>query len=175
MNGRRVVTGTREPERMNTDTHHYRAATPDDAPACVALRGRTRENAFSEAQLRALGITVDSWRAGIRDGSLPGQVCCVGGRIVGYCFGARDRGEIVVLALLPKYEGRGIGRVLLERVVEALRARGFERLFLGCTTDPAARSYGFYRHLGWVSTGRLDEAGDEILEWRLAGGARRDA
>jgi hypothetical protein len=30
------------------------------------------------------------------------------------------------------------------------------------------RSYGFYRHLGWRSTGSFDDRGDEILEYRLA-------
>ncbi|WP_442906753.1 hypothetical protein [Janthinobacterium sp. 67] len=26
-----------------------------------------------------------------------------------------------------------------------LRAQGHQRLFLGCSSDPASRSYGFYR------------------------------
>ncbi|MOA68259.1 hypothetical protein D3C78_1957950 [compost metagenome] len=50
-------------------------------------------------------------------------------------------------------------------VVEALRTRGFARVFLGCATDPAVRSYGFYRHLGWRSTGTFNDAGDEVLEY----------
>lgn len=45
--------------------------------------------------------------------------------------------------------------------VEAL---GHKRLFLGCSCDPSARSYGFYRHLGWQSTGQMDRHGDEVLE-----------
>lgn len=42
-----------------------RDARPEDAAACIDLRGRTRENAFSAAQLAELGITEDSWAAGI--------------------------------------------------------------------------------------------------------------
>lgn len=145
----------------------YRKAVPQDAAACIAIRGRTRENAFSEAQLRALGITVDTWGAGIADGSCPGYVCCAGGAIAGYCFGERDTGEIVVLALLPEYEGAGVGKTLLRLVVDDFRARGFVKLFLGCSTDPAVRSHGFYRHLGWTPTGERDAAGDDILELRL--------
>ncbi|WP_416769019.1 GNAT family N-acetyltransferase [Pseudomonas sp. RHF3.3-3] len=124
----------------------------------------TRENAFTEEDLRALGITVESWSAGILDGSAPGFVACVDGQIVGYCFGERDTGEITVLALLPAYEGQGIGKHLLAMMTDTLRDQGFKRLFLACASDPSVRSYGFYRHLGWTSTGTLDEAGDEILE-----------
>ena len=69
-----------------------------------------------------------------------------------------------MLALLPQAEGQGLGRELLHRVVADLRAAGFSRVFLGCSTDPQCRSYGFYRHLGWRSTGCLDHAGDEVLE-----------
>lgn len=144
----------------------YRRAVPEDAPACVDLRGRTRENSFSVAQLAAIGVTLDSWRDGIADGSLPGHVCLSEGALIGYCFGAPETGEVVVLALLPAWEGQGIGRTLLDLMVSDLRAHGFERLFLGCSADPRVRSHGFYRHLGWRSTGTVDAAGDEVLELR---------
>jgi ribosomal protein S18 acetylase RimI-like enzyme len=87
----------------------YRSALPADAAACVALRGRTRENAVSEERLRSLGITVQGWGEDIRRGALPGFVALEdGGRMLGYCFGDRASGEVVVLALLPEAEGRGI-------------------------------------------------------------------
>ena len=142
----------------------YRAAQPEDATACVALRGQTRENAVSPERLRALGITVQTWGEDIRRGELPGHICSSEGRMVGYCFGSRSEGEIVVLALLPAFEGRGIGKELLGRMSRDLAALGHQRLFLGCSADPTSRSYGFYRHLGWRSTGELDGRGDEILE-----------
>ena len=145
----------------------YRPAVPGDAAECVALRGMTRENAVSAARLRALGITARSWGDDIRSGALPGHVCSAGGKIVGYCFGSSQDGEIVVLALLPAFEGQGIGRELLSRMVRDLAALGQTRLFLGCSRDPASRSYGFYRHLGWRSTAQYDQHGDEILELHL--------
>lgn len=145
----------------------YRAAKPEDAPACLVLRGKTRQNAVSEERLRSMGITTETWSGGIRSGALPGFVCCVDGEIVGYCFGDRDTGEIVVLALLPDFEGCGIGRELLSRTVQALADLGHTRLFLGCSKYPTSRSYGFYRHLGWRSTGSYDNNGDEILELKI--------
>ena len=142
----------------------YRAAQPEDAAACVALRGQTRENAVSPERLQSLGITAQTWGEDIRRGELPGHICSSQGRMVGYCFGSRSEGEIVVLALLPTFEGRGIGKELLGRMSRDLAALGHQRLFLGCSADPTSRSYGFYRHLGWRSTGELDGRGDEILE-----------
>ncbi len=142
----------------------YRQAVPADAAECVSLRGKTRQNAFSEEQLRSIGVTTKSWGENIDSGALPGHVCTVDGDIVGYCFGARKSGEIEVLVVLPDFENRGIGRELLRRTTRQLAELGHGRLFLGCSPDPRSRSYGFYRHLGWRSTGTFDQYGDEILE-----------
>jgi ribosomal protein S18 acetylase RimI-like enzyme len=146
----------------------YRRAIPDDTPACIVLRGRTRENAFSVERLAEAGVTLESWRSAVADGSLPGHVATLDGEIVGYCFGECETGEIAVLALLPAHEGQGVGRTLLALVVAEFKGLGFDRLFLSCSSDPAVRSYGFYRHLGWRSTGRFDDRGDEILEYLFA-------
>jgi GNAT superfamily N-acetyltransferase len=142
----------------------YRGAVPEDAPACVALRGMTRENAVSAERLRECGITPASWAGNIRTGALPGHVCTSEGRLVAYCFGSRSTGEIEVLAVLPDFENRGIGRELLERTCKDLAKLGHRRAFLGCSPDPRSRSHGFYRRLGWRPTGEFDSRGDELLE-----------
>jgi len=146
----------------------FRPATAEDIPACLVLRGHTRENAISAEGLAAMGITVESWAGDVQSGALPGFVCIDDAFIVGYCFGERASGEVAVLALLPSHEGRGIGKHLLSLVVDLLADAGHRRMFLGCSSDPSVRSHGFYRHLGWVSTGTFDRAGDEVLElvWR---------
>lgn len=142
----------------------YRPALPADAQACVTLRGKTAENAFSEEQLRGIGITAESWGNNIASGALPGHVCICDGDIVGYCFGSSKTGEIEVLVVLPAFENQGIGRELLKMAVQQLFALGHSRVYLGCNPDPKVRSHGFYRHLGWRPTGNFDQYGDEILE-----------
>ncbi|UCC24952.1 MAG: GNAT family N-acetyltransferase [Gemmatimonadales bacterium] len=142
----------------------YRPARSEEAAEYVSLRGKTRQNAFSEERLRSIGVTVETWGSGIASGSLPGHVCAVDGTVVGYCFGDRDTGEVVVVAVLPDFEGLGIGREVLRRTVNEMVGLGHRRLFLSCSPYPESRSYGFYRRLGWRSTGTFDANGDEVLE-----------
>lgn len=142
----------------------YRAATPEDAADCIVIRGKTRQNAVSAQRLASLGITAESWGDDIRKGQLPGHICVFDGATVGYCFGDTRTGEVVVLALLPAFEGLGIGKKLLSLVVSDLQAQGHTRLFLGCAKDNSTRSHGFYRHLGWRATGLVDGNDDDVLE-----------
>lgn len=143
-------------------------ADPQDAAAFITLRGQTRQNAVTAERLAEFGITAASWAELMRSGNLPGYACHCGGQLAGYCFGDLATGEIIVLALLPEVEGLGAGKTLLSLVMQDLHAHGHQRLFLGCSSDPASRSYGFYRHLGWTSTGETDAHGDEVLEFRHA-------
>jgi ribosomal protein S18 acetylase RimI-like enzyme len=145
-------------------TIEIKPAPPDLASEYIRLRGSTRENAISQERLKALGITAETWANDIRTEELQGVVALSDQQLVGYCFGSSSSGEIVVLAVRPAFEGQDIGQRLLTSVVELLNSLGHVRLFLGCSSDPTARSYGFYRHLGWRSTGTVDERGDEILE-----------
>ena len=121
----------------------YRVAVASDVAACVDIRGRTRENAVSVERLRAVGITVVSWSEEVRRGSLLGHVCLADGDIVGYCFGATASGEVEVLALLPAFENQGIGKTLLNLLIETLHSAGFNRLFLGCSANPPAAPTAF--------------------------------
>jgi GNAT superfamily N-acetyltransferase len=144
-------------------TAHVRPAVPQDIAACVVLRGKTRENAVSVQRLAELGITIQSWAAQVQDGELVGVVAENASAMVGYCFGNTRTGEVVVLALLPSHEALGLGKRLLGLTTQRLAQAGHTQLFLGCSSDPHTRSHGFYRHLGWVSTGTQDRAGDEVL------------
>jgi ribosomal protein S18 acetylase RimI-like enzyme len=145
----------------------FRSALPEDAGSCIDLRGKTRQNAFSAEALAAIGITLETWTEGIRTNQSPGHVCLADGAVVGMSFWDRASGEVLVVAVLPEFESLGIGKRLLENVLEDIRQAGFTRSFLGCNSDPASRSHGFYRRLGWTSTGETDALGDEVLELPL--------
>ncbi|MBU2677815.1 MAG: GNAT family N-acetyltransferase, partial [Gammaproteobacteria bacterium] len=122
------------PDRRPTNLK-FRPALPDDVSECMVVREKTRQNPASEEFLRSIGITSESWRENTRSGALPGNVCTVDERVVGFCFGVRETGEIQVVAVLPDFENLGIGRELLARTSRRLEQLGHGRLFLGCSPD----------------------------------------
>jgi GNAT superfamily N-acetyltransferase len=140
-----------------------RAATAADIESLFDIRARTRENAIPRSYLTSIGITPESWAASLRSGREQTWVCFDGATPVGFCGATAVHGEVVVLAVLPEHEGRGIGTRLLTCAVDWLRSRGCGRLWLATNPDPGGRAHGFYRSLGWRPTGERQENGDEIL------------
>jgi ribosomal protein S18 acetylase RimI-like enzyme len=142
----------------------FRALHERDIEEIVDVRGATRENAISRERRAALGITPTSVAKHLAAGATRGWVCVAESRIVGFCIGESATGEVLVLAVLPAFEGRGIGKTLLSLAVDWLRSFRPKRVWLGASSDPRTRSHGFYRALGWRSVGRRDTHGDEVLE-----------
>ena len=64
------------------------------------------------------------------------------------------------ISVLPEYRGQGVGTMLMERLFEVLRERGYRRTSLSVQKDnPAVR---FYRRLVYeITDEKLDHAGHE--------------
>lgn len=73
--------------------------------------------------------------------------------------------------LLPRAQGQGMGRMLIERLIARLEQRGISGLHLGVDADNA-RAIAFYRHLGFADVAVEDDGG-LILGLRLGESARR--
>jgi GNAT superfamily N-acetyltransferase len=54
--------------------------------------------------------------------------------------------EVYAIYLLPSIKGRGIGKLLLQRLAETLRSNGFAQAAVWVLADNPSR--GFYEHLG---------------------------
>ena len=141
----------------------YRRAIPNDLPACIGVRGRTRDNPLSAEHLASLGVTPESWSSLMERQQIQGFVAESASGIVGFCFGDQRSGEVLVLAVLPDFEGGGIGRRLLSLTTEILFSSGHHELWLAASPRPELRAHGFYRRLGWTWRGETDEIGDQIL------------
>ena len=148
---------------MNLD---IRKAVKEDFDRCVEIRGLTRDNPISREILIEYGVTKEIWEPNIDAGTFEGFVAENRGGVVGYCFGNPQTLEILVLALLPDYEGNGLGKKLLNAMVDRLLEFGLNEVWLAASPDPSLRAHGFYRHLGWRPTELCDQSGDEVLKYK---------
>jgi len=140
----------------------FRQMTVEDVPATFAVRFSTIENAITLERLETdYGITPQSVTESMaRD--VKGWLCEDAGRAVGFAMGDTSSGEVLVVAVCPEYEHRGIGKTLLSMVRDWLFSQGHDCIWLLSTPDANLRAYGFYRSLGWRTTERRVR-GDEVL------------
>jgi len=141
----------------------FRETSPSDIDGLFSVRARTRENPISKEGLASIGVTAESIARQMASGRVKGWVCLDSSTLVGFCNGDAESGEVLVLAVLPDYERRGIGTCLLSRVVEWLRSVDSNTIWLAASPDTSIRAHGFYRSLGWQPNGKRQPNGDEIL------------
>jgi len=128
-----------------------RPATPADRPRIAELA----DYFWGEVQVESFGRSyqVDA---------LPAYVACDGDVIVGAASYARegDATNLVMLNVLPLWQGRGAARGLIAAVTEMTRAEGAERV-IAATTNDDLPALGLYQRLGFTITkvlvGRLLE------------------
>ncbi len=143
----------------------YRKITPADLPEVFSVRLSTIENSITMKELEEdYGITLDSLTRAMSS-HVSGWLCEDSEIVVGFSMGDRLNGEVQVVAVLPEYEGNGIGKSLLTKVQNWFFSEGHEEIWLGSNPDPTIRAYGFYRKLGWQATGRM-KGYDEIMVFR---------
>ncbi|HEY3761623.1 MAG TPA: GNAT family N-acetyltransferase [Verrucomicrobiae bacterium] len=132
-----------------------------DIGSCIEVRTLVRENRYSLEALHQAGITEDSV-AQMLATTHKGWICEMDGRIVGFSIGNRSNGEFWVVAVLPEYEGRGIGKKLMDLAVEWLRTSGHSEIWLWTSPDMSTRAYALYRKSGWEDCGVKD--GQRIMK-----------
>ena len=160
-----------------------RPATPADADAIgrvqvetwrVAYQGLLPDDVIARFDLEARQRL---WRDGLARVPRPGSATFVAeldGDVVGFASVGRSRedeaeteGELYAIYLHPSRWDQGIGRALLERAEESMRAYGFERAILW-VMEGNERGERFYRAAGWQHDGRKVDAfqGVEVAELR---------
>lgn len=147
----------------------YREMNPSDAAAVLAVRLATRENVVTMEELAEVyGVTLDSISRAIA-ADVRGWLCEEDSNVVGFSMGDKSSGEVLVVAVLPDHERRGIGGRLLNLVQRWLFSEGWEEIWLKANPDPNVRATGFYEHFGWRAIGVMDGE-DHVLKLRIPDG-----
>ncbi len=139
----------------------YRQMSVADVPDVFGIRVSTLENVVTMSELEEEYELTPATLAEAMQESAKGWVCEVDDRIVGFAMGDSETGEMTVLAVLPEFERRGIGKKLLVQVQEWLFESGHKQLWLVTTPNPSFRAYGFYLSQGWRATGEIIDGEDE--------------
>lgn len=142
----------------------------DVLDAIMAIMDAAFDPAFGEAWTRrqvedALVVPGTRYVLAGTDGSAP-ATCA---EAVGFALSRAvlDEQELLLLAVVPQYRGRGVGARLLRRVIEDARACGITRLFLEMRDGNDAEA--LYRRHGFAPIGRRRHY------YRRGSGVPRDA
>lgn len=92
------------------------------------------------------------------------------GQIVGYMIGwpEEDAYFIENIGVDPQYQGRGLGRRLIDHAAGEARSHGLAVLTL-YTNEAMTENLAMYRHLGFEETHRVSEKGFRrvYMRWTL--------
>jgi GNAT superfamily N-acetyltransferase len=130
-----------------------RLGTIGDLPQITIVRTSVLENHLSVEQMARVGITPQGIAEQMTSGALKCWVAEQDGVIVGFSMAERDTANIFALFVLPAFEGRGLGSMLLQASEAWLRELGHSHSILN--TEPGTRAFAFYRRKGWEETGTL--------------------
>ena len=125
-------------------SHQLRPMTPQDYPAVIALwqqsEGLTLRDADSEPAITAyLARNPGLSFVAQHDDQLIGAV------LVG---SDGRRGYLQHLSVTDEWQGKGVGRALLQAAIQALQEIGVEKTHLFVHAENQG-AQAFYRHLGW--------------------------
>lgn len=124
----------------------YREANTNDIKQIQLVRNAVKENVLSNP-----GLVTD--RDCVEYLTLRGKgwVCEADGTIVGFAIADLIDNNIWALFVHPDHEGKGIGKILHDTMLNWYFSQQKEMVWL--STDPVTRAAAFYRMQGWKETG----------------------
>ncbi|MEB7501779.1 GNAT family N-acetyltransferase [Leclercia pneumoniae] len=136
---------------MNVRT---RLALPSDIEGIFDVRTSVKENHLSREEMEQMGITESSVIDMIEKNRCA-WVAVDNGKIIGFSMILPDEGSLFAAFVLPEYEGRGVGRSLVQLAEQEL-FKHHEVAWL--ETDKNSRAAKFYKRLGWVEKENVSES-----------------
>lgn len=131
-----------------------RHAITADVEALFDVRTSVNQNHLSREQLAELGITPAAL-AEVINQSPCAWVVEVDGVTVGFSMVDFETGELFALFVRPEFEGRGVGRLLLQ-TAEASLFKSHEVIWLVTDKNDDVRANRIYQHSGWYQAANVD-------------------
>ncbi|MGM8850608.1 GNAT family N-acetyltransferase [Salinicola sp. V024] len=145
-----------------------REASKADIGEIFAIRTSVAENHLSLEQLAEMGITLETIAAMLDQG--PSLWVAEFDRVpVGFSMVRYETGSVFGLFVRADYEGRGVGRLLLEKAERHLFAK-FDEIWM--ETEIGSRAYAFYERAGWLPVEKRCRGLMKFVKARSAAGGR---
>lgn len=130
-------------------------APHDDIDRIMAVMQEAFDPAYGEAWTRAqldntLVLGHCSYAMITSDGQVPEEMAPAAGFTLTRTI--LDEEELLLFAVSPAWRGRGLGKTLLQQLIETAPARGVKRIFLEMRDNNPAES--LYRNCGFRPVGR---------------------
>ena len=154
-------------------TPRIRAATPGDIPAITRIYAHAVRHGTASFELEPPDEAEMTRRQrALFDGGYPYLVAEIGAGVAGYAYAGPYRARPAYrfsvensIYVGPDMHRRGIGRLLLERLIAECETRGF-RLMIAVIGDSAqASSIALHRAAGFRLVGALEGVGFKFDRW----------
>lgn len=133
-----------------------RRIVADDVESIFDIRHSVKENYLSREEVKELGFTPDSLRQMLLT-DCTGWIALIDDYPVGFSVVNKTENRILGLFIRPDYEGRGLGKILLNEAEKFLMKEGAGEAWLCTPSDPATRAHQFYKRLGWKESGIMPD------------------
>ena len=129
-----------------------RVAQRKDIETLFDIRTSVIENHQSREEIAELGITPDSV-AQMLQTECNAWIAELDGQSIGFSIANKTEKTVFGVFVLPSFEGRGIGRILMQAAEDWLWSNDIKEIWLVTGNNSKLRAYGFYLRLGWIPIG----------------------
>lgn len=147
---------------------HYRPAAPADTRRLSEIYTPYVEN--TAITFATVPLTPADFEQKIRS-PYPVLVCEVDGTIAGYAYAAAFREKEAYrwaaepsIYIDPAFQGMGIGKGLMGRLLQLLRLQKFQSVY-SCITLPNEKSIRLHEGFGFEEVGRFAKCGYKLEAW----------